>query len=141
MKDSHFAVTPITNATGTLRFITVIFAAKEVSPEWSLEFDIFAEWDPEDSINIGPGKRHPGLSLLSADGKEIPMLFAASPKASMTSTILKETFKKMDELGITQHGVDEFGKLTAQPLLSTDTSPAWGKTSCGMSTRQQLIGK
>jgi hypothetical protein len=119
VKDSHFAVTPITNATGTLRFITVIFAAKEVSPEWSLEFDIFAEWDPEDSINIGPGKRHPGLSLLSADGKEIPMLFAASPKASMTSTILKETFKKMDELGITQHGVDEYGK-TYRPAAVVD---------------------
>ena len=141
VKDSHFTVTPITDATGTLRFVTVIFAAKDVSPEWSLGIDIFAELDPEDDINIGPGKRHPGLSLLSADGKEIPVLFAANPKASMTSTILKETFKKMDELGITQHGVDEFGKLTAQPLLSTDTSPAWGKTSCGMSTRQQLIGK
>ena len=110
MKDSHFTVTLITNATGTLRFVTVIFAAKEVSPEWSLSIDIFAEWDPEDDINIGPGKRHPGLSLLPADGKEIPVLFAANPKALMTSTILKETFKKLDELGITQRGVDEDGK-------------------------------
>ena len=73
-------------------------------------FDIFAELDPEDDINIGPGKRHPGLSLLTADGKEIPVLFAANPKASMTSTILKDTFKKMDELGITQRGVDEEGE-------------------------------
>ncbi len=84
--------------------------AKEVSPEWSLGIEIFAEWDPEDDINIGPGKRHPGLSLLPADRKEIPVLFEANPKASMTSTILKETFKKMDELGITQRGVDEDGK-------------------------------
>ena len=119
MKDSHFTVTPITDATGTLRFVTVIFAAKDVSPEWSLGIDIFAELDPEDDINIGPGKRHPGLSLLSADGKEIPVLFAANPKASMTSTILKETFKKMDELGITQHGVDEYGK-TYRPAAVVD---------------------
>ena len=110
VKDSHFTVTPITGATGTLQFVTVIFAAKEVSPEWSLGIDIFAKWDPEDDINIGHGKRHPGLSLLSADEKEIPMLFVANPKASMTSTILKETFKTMDELGITQRGVDEDGK-------------------------------
>jgi hypothetical protein len=109
VKDSHFMVTPITDATSTLWFVTVIFAAKEVSPEWSLGIDIFAEWDPEDNINISHGKRHPGLSLLSADGKEVPVLFAAKTKASMTSTILKETFKKMDELGITQRGVDECG--------------------------------
>ncbi len=36
VKDSHYTITPITDATGILRFLTVIFAAKEVSPEWSL---------------------------------------------------------------------------------------------------------
>ncbi len=35
------------------------------------------------------------------------MLFTANPKASMTSTIPKGTFQKIDELGITQCGVDE----------------------------------
>jgi hypothetical protein len=110
VKDSHYTITPITDATGTLRFVTVIFAAKEVSPVWSLGVDIFAEWDPEDEFNMGPGKRHPGLSLISTvDGKDIPVLFAANPKASMTSTILTQTFKKMDEAGITQRGVDKNG--------------------------------
>jgi hypothetical protein len=33
----------------------------------------------------------------------------ANPKALMTSTILKETFQNIDELGITQCGVDENG--------------------------------
>ncbi len=32
VKDSHYTITPITDATGILRFIMVIFAAKEVSP-------------------------------------------------------------------------------------------------------------
>jgi hypothetical protein len=46
---------------------------------------------------MGPGKRHPRLSLISViDGKEIPILFAANPKASMTSAILMQTFKKMN---------------------------------------------
>jgi hypothetical protein len=94
VKDSLFTVTLITNATSTLWFITVIFGANEVSPEWSLSIDIFAEWDPEEDINIDPGKRHPGLYLLSADGKEIPVLFASNTKSLVTSTILKETFKK-----------------------------------------------
>ena len=39
------------------------------------------------------------------------MLFAATPKASMTSTILMETFQKMDKSWITQHGVDENGNM------------------------------
>jgi hypothetical protein len=39
--------------------------------------------------------------------------FAANLKASMTSTIMKETFHKM-ELCITQHGVDEKG-ITYRP--------------------------
>ena len=47
VRDSHFTITPITDATGKLRFVVVIFAAKEVSPEWSLGIDIFAEWDTE----------------------------------------------------------------------------------------------
>ncbi len=49
VKDSHYTITPITDATGALRFVTVVFAGKEVSPEWSLGIDIFAEWDPEDN--------------------------------------------------------------------------------------------
>ncbi len=108
VKDSHYTITPITDAIGALRFIMVIFAAKEVLPVWSLGVDIFAEWDPDDEINMGPGKRHPGLSLISTvDRKEIPVLFAANPKASMTSTILMQTFQKMDKAGITQRGVDK----------------------------------
>ena len=34
VKDSHFTVAPITDATGTLRYVTVIFAAKEVSQQF-----------------------------------------------------------------------------------------------------------
>ncbi len=71
----------------------VIFAAKEVSPEWSLGIDVFAEWDTEDELNIGPGMRHPGLWLISSDGKDIPVLFAANIKASMTTGILKKHSK------------------------------------------------
>ena len=119
IKDSHFTITPITDATGKLRFVVVIFAAKEVLPEWSLGIDVFAEWDTEDELNIGPGMCHPGLPLVSSDGKDIPVLFAANTKASMTSGILKEAFKKMDELGITQRGVDQNG-ITYRPAAVVD---------------------
>jgi hypothetical protein len=112
VKDLHFTIAPITDATGTLRIVMEIFSGKELSPEWSLGIDIFAEWDSSDEFNFRLGKQHPGLSLLSpVNREEIPVLFAATPKASKTSTILMETFQEMDEAGITQHGVDENGNM------------------------------
>ncbi len=68
----HSTITPITDITGALRFVTVIFAAKEDSPEWSLGIVVFAKWDPDDDFDICIGKRHTGLSLLlPAEEKEI----------------------------------------------------------------------
>ncbi len=72
----------------------IFFAAKEVLPEWSLVINVFVEWDTEDKLKIGPGMRRPGQPLVSSEGKDIPVLFAANTKASMTAGILKETFKK-----------------------------------------------
>ena len=46
-------------------------------------------------------------------------MFTANTKASMISGILKEAFKKMDELGITQRGVDESG-TTYRPAAVVD---------------------
>jgi hypothetical protein len=67
----------------------VIFATKEVLPEWSIGIEVFAEWDTKDKLNIGPGLRHPGLLLVSSNGKDIPVLIVANTKASMTAGILK----------------------------------------------------
>ncbi len=52
------------------------------------------------------------------------MLFAATPKALMASTILMETFQNMDEAGITQHGVDENGN-TYRPAAVIDGHISW----------------
>jgi hypothetical protein len=132
VRDSHFTITPITDATGKLRFVVVIFAAKEVSLEWSLGIDIFTDWDSEDEYNFGPGKRHPSLTLVSPDGKDIPVMFAANTKASMTSGILKEAFKKWMSWELRSLGLAKMERPTVLPLSSMDTSLGWGKTSCGM---------
>ena len=72
---------------------------------------MFAKSDKDDfAENFEQGKCYPGLHLHGKDGKEIHVLFAATPKASMTSVILMETFKRMDKLGIPECGVDENGK-------------------------------
>ena len=63
--------------------------------------------------------RHPGLPLVSSNGKDIPVLFAGNTKASMTSVILKEAFQKMNELGIMQRGLDNNG-ITYHPAAVTD---------------------
>ena len=70
--------------------------------------DVFVVLDKDNELNnYGPGKRFPGMVLHDADGVKMPVLFAASPKASMTSTILKEMLKMMDEKKITERGVDD----------------------------------
>jgi hypothetical protein len=55
-------------------------------------------------------------------------LFAANPKASMTSAILLQTFKKMDKAGITQRGVDKKKEIsTSWPLSSMAIFSVWAK--------------
>ena len=111
IKHSLFMITPVSDFTGALRFITVIFATEKLKAHWGLGVDVFAEFDGHDfAENFGPGKRCPGLHLHGEYGIEIPVPFAASPKAPTTSRILMETFRRMDELGISERGVDENGK-------------------------------
>ena len=43
------------------------------------------------------------------DGKEIPVMFAATKNASMDESVLMQAFKMMDDLGITERGIDEDG--------------------------------
>ena len=128
IKDSHFSVLPISDFLGQLRFVTVIFAAEELKGGWTVGVDVFAdvvdELDGVDPLcNHGPGKRYPGLSLFGPDGNEIPVLFAATPKASMTSSILKDTFQMMDDLGISQRGVNEDG-TEYLPFVIIDGHPS-----------------
>ena len=99
---------PVNDATGAFRAVVVIFKGKKVQESWVQGVDVFMELDKDNALNnYGPGKRFPGMVLHDADGVEIPVLFAASPKASMTSTILKEMLKMMDEKKITERG-DEY---------------------------------
>ena len=95
--DAHFTVLPIHNLEAELVFVTVIFKGEKVQPLWALGVDVWAELSEDcHPGNFGPGRRFPGLSLFRKDGTEIPVLFAASPNASMTSAILTATFRAMD---------------------------------------------
>ena len=60
--------------------------------------------------NFGLGKRHPGLSLFDHNGKEIPVLFTATPNALMDGNVLYRSFTMMDNYGMTQRCTDADGK-------------------------------
>ena len=110
IRHSHFTVVPVSDFNGRLRFIVVIFAAKKLDPLWTHGVDVFAELDNSGPLsNFGPGKRYPGLNLVHPDGEEVPTMFAASKKGSMTSPILRDMYAAMDRLGIAKRGVDENG--------------------------------
>ena len=60
---------------GLLQFIVLIFSVETMNPLWSMNVDIFAEWDSADEFNNArPGKHHPGMSRCSSVGKHIPVL-------------------------------------------------------------------
>ena len=102
INDSHFTVAPFNGLTCTLRVFVVIFKEKKFHPIWALGVNVFMEWDDQgDFENFGPGKRHPGLALRGSGGKEIPVLFEASEKASMNAEILEDAFRMMDKKCIT----------------------------------------
>jgi len=119
-KDCHFTVVPVTNLLGELVFVTIIFPGEVFQPSWGIGEDPFVvDLGDDQAASVGPGKRYPGMSVYTVDGKEVPIFFAAGTSASMTSTILRNMFAKMDELGITKRGVDENGNIF-YPLVILD---------------------
>ena len=74
------------------------FPVKKLNLCWVLGADVFNEWDEEKYINnFGIGKRHPGLLLFGSDGKEILVVVASTPHASIDASDLMDAFKIMDD--------------------------------------------
>jgi len=110
VSDRHFTVVPVTDLTGRLRAYAIIFKGDVLDATWPLGIDIDKLPIVGDILeNMGPGKAMPGISVFDDDGKEIPVIFAASENASMTTSVLADIFRKMDLLGITQRGFNADG--------------------------------
>ena len=121
IKDAHYTVLPVNDVSGRLRCLAVIFKGEKLSPSLVLGCDVFADWDDDDYIsNFGPGKRYPSLPIHDHEGNDVPVVFAATPNASMTSTVLMQVFKKMDEKGISKREYDSNGKLVKYPVVILD---------------------
>lgn len=137
ISSSHFTVFPVSNFTGQLVLVQVIFKGSKFKASWGIGIDIFAkELDAQDdpSVNFGPGKRYPGLSIF-CNGIEVITLFDASPKASMTSSILRNVVKTLDDQKLTKRGPGLFPAIildghvsrTGEAYLEyvTDTDTEW----------------
>jgi hypothetical protein len=78
----------------------IIFAAKEMKPEWVSGFDPFAEWvEDEDNVeeNMGEGKQYPYGPTCIFKGKEIPCFCCSSENGSITGQLLTKMLRYIDE--------------------------------------------
>jgi hypothetical protein len=92
--DIHFTVLPFISGTGEAVMCAIIFKSKqdvsEIPISWKTGIDITCE-NIEDTANVMWG----GPTCIF-QGKTIPCFFGASPKASITTTLLTEMLKYLD---------------------------------------------
>ena len=91
-----------TSGTGKSVLCGVIFAAETLSVEGILEIDIFAKCKDDifSNENYGPGKYFPDGPKCNFRGQKITCRITCSPKGSITSSILADMLKWIDNLGV-----------------------------------------
>ena len=101
-KDGRFTAIGLTSANGDPVMAIVIFAATELSFVQRMGYDLRAEYNKDGTVseNSGPNKSFPDGPTCTLRGKQIPALVTCSPKGGITSEILTESFKRLDDLGI-----------------------------------------
>jgi hypothetical protein len=108
--DIHFTVLCFTAATGEAVMCSVIFKSElkvcQLPISWTMGIninkDILTGIDNVEtfSINQGKGKAMEGGPICFFNGKNIPCFIGASPKASITSTMLADMLRFMDDLNV-----------------------------------------
>jgi len=99
--DAHWTTLGFTAGNGEPVLCAIIFASETLSAEERLGIDIFADC-PEDSTmynkeNYGPGKYFPGGPRCTFRNIDLPCYVTCSPKGSITSTILADILKFIDD--------------------------------------------
>jgi hypothetical protein len=94
----HFTVLPFISGTGEAVMCAIIFKSEqdvsEIPISWKTGIDITCE-NIEDTANVMWG----GPTCIF-QGTTIPCFFGASPKASITTTLLMKMLKYLDRLGV-----------------------------------------
>ena len=105
-KDKHFTLLGLTLLNGEpLMCVVIIQGTLEKSDYWA-GIDILAEKIGDESdddfleMNSGPGKLFPGGPSCTVCGKVVPCFVRFQPKGGMTSVILKDILRTLDELEV-----------------------------------------
>jgi hypothetical protein len=84
----------------------IIVAGKTLKPEVVTGIDVFSEKEGDESNddftekNSGPGKRYSYGPRCYFNGKDVPCIVCDSESISVTSELLVELLKKMDDLDL-----------------------------------------
>jgi len=102
--DNHFTTMCFTAGNGKPVMCVVIMTGVQQKTEHEIGIDILADMvgtidDPDYyDNNIGPGKRFPGGPTCEFRGKKVPCMVRWSKKGGITSEILTDCLRTMDEL-------------------------------------------
>ena len=111
--DLHFTVLPFISGTGEPVLCSIIFKSeqdiKDIPLNWKLGIDLTVEGADADDLE----KVAKGGPTCVYKGKEIPCFYGASPKASITSTLLADMLKYLDTIGV-------YDRNVARPFLLLD---------------------
>jgi len=109
--DLHFTVLPFISGTGDPVLCAIIFKSdlhtSQISISWKTGIIVMAN-DADDMEAVAAG----GPTCFYND-KEIPCFYRTSPKASITSQLLADMLKYIDDLGV-------FDRAIAHPFLLLD---------------------
>jgi hypothetical protein len=101
-EDCHFTTICFTALTGEpVMDVVIIAKLTELLLQEAYGLDLNAEWIGEENDlgrNIGPGRRYPGGPTCTFQGKEVPCFTTNSESGGITSELLAQCLKKMDDL-------------------------------------------
>ena len=102
--DAHWTTLGFTAGNGEPVLCVIIFASETLTVEERLGVDIHAPSPQDDRMfskdHYGPGKYFPGGPKCKFRGVDVPCFVTCSPKGSITSQILADVLKWLDDLHI-----------------------------------------
>jgi len=103
ISDAHWTTLGFTSSDGKPVMCAVIFASQTLTVEERLGIDIFARAPTKAGTalfgNYGEGKYFPGGPTCTFRGCKIPCYVTATPKGSITSEVLRNMLRRIDQTG------------------------------------------
>ena len=112
ISDAHWTTLGFTSSDDKPVMCAIIFASQTLTVEERLCIDFFAPMPNELSTsmvgNYGEGKWFPGGPTCTFRGHQIPCYVTSTPKGSITSEVLRDMLKRINQTGV-------FPRVSDQP--------------------------